>query len=532
MSTAFRLSVSSFLIASASFGQSYSASALVDARTVVRQIPSTIFGTNAEWVYSGYGIWDAAHAQPDPALLKLTQDLKPTLIRYPGGFFADYYHWANTVGPVAGRLPQMHYPEGPSSVPYFGADEALQFADAAGAKLIITVNVVTGTALEAAEWVRRTNAVVPSRVPYWEIGNENYGSDGSVAGKISKISPEIYAERFLEFSREMRKVDPTIKIGAIGGLNDGNYSILQYPEWNSVVIPRIAGEVDFISVHNAYYPFVVGARNPDVSQVYRALLAAPARVRQNLADLSLQLDRLSPSKPISIAVTEWGPFYDIDFQNPMFDHNKTMASALYAASTLKVFCESPKLTLANSFKLFDNLFMGWIGLRGSVPTPKATYLVSQLFRSYLETQLVNSSVVSPKIDTQAAGIMPAMVAVPQLEMISSLSADRQTLSIIVINKDLGKSAQTTVSLLGFSARSSATVLAMTAAAPDAHPGTGMPVVPGFSFAPQAAYSPGGRIALGGPGEVQTRSSTIAVGPASFSYIFPRHSVTAIRLKAR
>jgi alpha-N-arabinofuranosidase len=244
------------------------------------------------------------------------------------------------------------------------------------------------------------------------------------------------------------------------------------------------------------------------------------------------LDSLSPAKPIQIAVTEWGPFFDLDFENPMFDHNKTMASALYVASVLKVFCETPKMTMANSFKLVDNLFMGWIGVRGSSYTPKATYSAFRLFRDYFGDQLVNSWVYGPTLSTQAAGLVPALAAVPQLEMVSALSTDRRTLSIIAINKDLSQPALASVYLLGFSSQSSATAVAMTAAAPDAHAGTHMPSFPGVSFAPQAAYSPGGRIALGGPDEIQIRQFTFTVGATSFSYVFPKHSVTVIQLRAR
>ena len=512
-------------------GQSRSASVVVDARTVVRTIPKTIYGTNTEWIFDGYGLWDPAAGRLNENLVSLTQQAKPGLIRYPGGFFADYFHWNLATLPQSQRTSQSHYPGGPSSIPHFGPDEVLAFADRVGAPVLFTVNVVTGSSFEAAAWVQHTNALSPGRVPYWEIGNESYGSSGSEESQLSSIDPQTYASRVVAFSRAMKKVDPSIQVGAIGGLNYSYYNLLRDPDWNAKVLPQVAADIDFLSIHNAYYPFVFGERNPDVARTYRALLAAPVLVRQNLVSLSQQLDLLAPIRPIKIAVTEWGPFFDTDLQGPVYDHVKTMASALYVASMLKVFIETPKVEIANFFKLVDNLFVGWIGMNNDTYLAKAPLLAASLFTNNFGERVVISNVTSPTFDAEGVGLVPPIKAVPYLDVISSLSADGQSLFVIAINKSLDQPTTLNLSILGFAPRSTFDSVTLLATAPDANTGTKMPLVPGFTFGVPASYMPGGRILFGGPTEVQIHRSTASFS-GSFSQSLPPYSITSLHFTAQ
>ena len=195
------------------------ASVTVDAGQVVRQIPRSLFGANVEWTSDANSLWLKDQGKANPDLLRLTKDMGVSLIRYPGGYYSDFYHWRDGVGPVDKR-PEVYHDATRTarSRPDFGTDEALDFAKQAGAELLITVNAGTGTAAEAADWVRYVNAS-SLRVRYWEVGNELYINDGSPLSKAITVDAATYAKRFREFAKAMKAADPRIKVGAIGGEN-------------------------------------------------------------------------------------------------------------------------------------------------------------------------------------------------------------------------------------------------------------------------------------------------------------------------
>ncbi len=146
-------------------GEELVATISVDASNIVRTIPRMLYGTNIEWRWN----WLEKDRQPDPKLIKLTNDLGVTLMRYPGGLFSDYYHWRNGIGPLDRRPEVLHEPgRDDKSRPYFGTEETLNFARDVGAELWITANAGTGTAQEAADWVKYVNQPT-QRVRFWEV---------------------------------------------------------------------------------------------------------------------------------------------------------------------------------------------------------------------------------------------------------------------------------------------------------------------------------------------------------------------------
>ena len=199
----------------------------IDLTKKIRNIPETLFGTNVEWIFDGQGLWDAKNKSLNQEAVKLAKKLKLSLIRFPGGVFSDTYHWRDGIGTQDKRPRTKHYPKGPMSKHYLGSLEAVDFARRINANLLITVNAGTGTAREAADWVRYMNKQKYEQtqgVTYWEIGNELY-MDGDLSG--GHTTPNKYAQTFLKFAKAMKAVDPGIKVGAIGGLNYGNYRFIK-----------------------------------------------------------------------------------------------------------------------------------------------------------------------------------------------------------------------------------------------------------------------------------------------------------------
>ncbi|MDE3165874.1 MAG: hypothetical protein KGN36_08720, partial [Acidobacteriota bacterium] len=499
----------------------------VDASRIVRHIPDAIYGTNIEWIWDGDGIWDQAGHQLNPRIVELTRELHPSLIRFPGGTFADFYHWRDGVGPAAQRKETPHMPGAGSSRHNFGTDEALAFADQAGGQLMITVNAGTGTAQEAADWVRYVNGR-GRRVTYWEIGNELYVNDGSAQAKASTMTPERYARLVLDFARAMRAADPSIRIGAIAEENYSPSAYKAYPNWTSEVLRTAGSQIDFLCVHNGYAPAIGQDKGWDVRTVYAAMLAAPVLIRQSLDRIAGEIAAAAPR--VGIAVTEWGPYFQVTPNGRFVDHVKTLGSALYVADVLALFAQTPAVQIANGFKLVDPLYMGWIGKRGDTFEPTGPYYAAEMFTRHFGADLVQSAANSPTYDSRAVGWADAVRGVPYLDVVAARSGGGK-LYLLAINKDFDRAIPARISVTGFRP-TGGTAWTLTGPSIDSNTGTAPFRAPGVKWAQQAADSRTPRIDQGSPSELGIHSVPIQGAAPDFVYTFPPRSVVSLEMQGR
>lgn len=416
------------------------------------------------------------------------------------------------------------------SVHNFGTDEALAFADQTGSHLLITVNAGTGSAEEAADWVRYVNKPA-RRVEYWEVGNELYVKMGHAAFTSATMTPEQYAQKFVQFAKAMRAVDPGIKIGAIGDENYGAQSPRAYGDWTSKVLAIAGNDMDFLAIHNGYSPVMFQDKGQSLRKVYAAMLAAPLEVRDTLDAASRKIASLGPERAahIRLAVTEWGPYFQENPGGRFVDHVKTLGSALYVASAMKAFLESPKMEIATGFKLSDELYQGWIGKRNGHWAPKAPYYALQLYTHHFGAVVVASKTQAPNYDSQPAGLVDALSNVPYLDVISSRSEDRRTIYIMAVNKHFDSPIQGRISISGRRPASSGIAWTLNGTGIDANTGTQLFQAPQTHWGEQVADEINPRFQLGGPNEVTVRSQSLSGVGASFVYTFPAHSVTALEI---
>ncbi|MET7330931.1 cellulose binding domain-containing protein [Nonomuraea sp. NPDC005650] len=212
----------------------------VDAGQTLATIPAAGVGMNV-------AVWDGR--MNDPATSTLLKDAGVKAVRYPGGGYADGYHW------------QTHTVEGGGYVaPNTGFDAYVATSRAAGAQPVVTANYGSGTAQEAADWVRYANVTKGYGIKYWEIGNEVYGNGHYGAewelDKHASKSPATYATNLLDYVTAMKAVDPTIKIGAVlttpGNWPDGVVGPGDTMDWNRTVMSIAGPRIDFVIVH--HYP--------------------------------------------------------------------------------------------------------------------------------------------------------------------------------------------------------------------------------------------------------------------------------------
>jgi hypothetical protein len=259
------------------------ASVSIDAGQGLATIPDTGVGMNV-------AVYDAN--MNHPAVPGLLSDAGVGMVRYPGGSYADGYHW------------ETHTVEGGFVAPNTEFDTYMETVRAAGAQPIVTANYGSGTAEEAAGWVRYANVTNDYDVEYWEIGNEvygngHYGAEWEIDHHESK-SPTTYANHVVEYASAMKAVDPGIKIGAVlatpGEWPDGIVGPGDTMDWNNTVM-SIAGEViDYVIVH--HYPSATSQED---------LLDAPqTEIPDRAAALRSLIDQYAGDNAdnVGIAVTE------------------------------------------------------------------------------------------------------------------------------------------------------------------------------------------------------------------------------------
>lgn len=260
-----------------------SVSVSVDAALQLATIPATGVGANVA-VYDG-----TMNSSATPGLLGAAG---MGAVRYPGGSYADIYHW-QTGTAEGGRYV----------APNTGFDAFMGTMRTAGAQPVITANYGSGTPQEAADWVRYANVTKGYGVKYWEVGNEVYGN-GEYGGawetdNHSSHSATTYATNLVKYISAMKAVDPNIKIGAVlttpGGWPDGIVGPGDTMDWNHTVLSIAGSKIDYAIVHT--YP---GSTSP------ADLLTKPAEVPGTAGTVRSLINQYAGTNApnVGIAVTE------------------------------------------------------------------------------------------------------------------------------------------------------------------------------------------------------------------------------------
>lgn len=211
----------------------------VNARAGLATMPATGLGVN-------HAIWDQYLATNETS--DLLRDAGVQMVRYPGGSYADIYHWRDHTAPGGYVAPGTDF------------DSFMAAARRVGAEPMIIANYGTGTPAEAADWVRYANVTKRYGARYWTVGNENYGNGHYGAAWEADHHPDksatYYANLVVSYAEAMKAVDPTIKVGAVltmpANWPDGLTAGDDPGPWNKTVLSIAGPKIDFVGVH--WYP--------------------------------------------------------------------------------------------------------------------------------------------------------------------------------------------------------------------------------------------------------------------------------------
>ncbi|MDP5030786.1 MAG: alpha-N-arabinofuranosidase [Paraglaciecola sp.] len=283
-------------------------------------------------------------------VLQALKDLQVPLLRWPGGCFADEYHWQDGIGPRESRPKTVNSNwGGVIEDNAFGTHEFFALAEMLGAETYVNGNLGTGTAREMAEWLhymtsdadttlvaqRRANGhPKPFKVDYFAIGNEAWGCGGN-------MTPDYYSDLFKQYAGFLKApTDNFPKIIASGGTDTQTI-------WTETLLEKVKPSwslrMDAISHHYYTLPTgkwdVKGSATGFSEQEWFSTLYNTLKIEDFIQANVAIMDKFDPEKKIGFYVDEWGTWYDVDKgTNPGFLYQQnTLRDAVLTGLNIHIF---------------------------------------------------------------------------------------------------------------------------------------------------------------------------------------------------
>lgn len=383
----------------------YAASVRVEDTKPQGEIHPAIYGQYLEHVQRADecvypSIWDGASPLADDLGLRVdvieaARRLGVPVVRWPGGCFADVYHWENGIGPRARRpvLPNRHW--GGTESHQFGTDEFLRWCGKVGADPYINLNLGSGSLAEALRWLEYCNGGPetpqggrraanghprPYQVRFWGIGNETWGP-----WETGHTNAAAYAETLAEWAAAMRAQDPKIKILGVGS-NEG-----ADPAWDRAVLERAGPLIDYLTIH------LYGSSTNTSGEQYEAVVFTPDyfdfRIRQLLRTMDGLRERSGSKRPLQLALDEWNLRHYRGRQLARRDP-RTMQDAVFTAGVLNVLLRhSPRVGMANHVFLVNGHAPLLVNEQAVVEA--ATFPVFQQYARWMRGHTVKVEITSP-----------------------------------------------------------------------------------------------------------------------------------------
>jgi alpha-L-arabinofuranosidase len=410
----------------------------IDASKPGAKIDRNLFGQFAENL--GHGLYEGIWVGPDSSIpntrgirndvVSALRALKVPNVRWPGGCFADQYHWRKGIGPAAQRPATLNSAwGGVIDTNAFGTDEFMDFIQQIGSQAYVSVNVGSGTPQEAAEWLQYLTDAQPTalareraanghpdayKVGFLGIGNESWDCGGAMTADYYASQMKIYS-RFVENDNPSQKgADHMLKIAVGPGVpeTDWTESILkawQHHSW--------AWDIDGLSLHwytvpNGWPPSTPseGFGVADYDKTLKSTLFMDEFLRKQ----EVVMDKYDPGKKVALVVDEWGAWHA-----PMPGTNKdfllqqnSLRDAILASLNLNIFARhADRVRMANIAQMINVL-------QAMILTDKEKMVLTPtyyLFKMYLPFQdatfipvtfdagsYVHGNVTLPRVDALAA----------------------------------------------------------------------------------------------------------------------------------
>ena len=409
----------------------------IDPRRTIGAVERNLFGNFAEHlgrcIYGG--IYDPSSAQADADgmrrdVIDATRRLGVTVLRWPGGNFASGYHWKDGIGPRAQRPARPELAWHAVEPNTFGTDEFLDFCRKVNAAPYIAVNCGSGDMQEAQDWVeycngdqatywaeqRRGNGhAEPYRVAYWGLGNEVDGP-----WQIGHKDADAYGKTAVEFAKVMKWLDPSSKLIASGSSNWGDDWGVQ---WDYTVTQYLCEHVDYVGTH-----LYVGNPENNYLQFMACGELMDRRIEATAAAIAAARASRRCTRPIAIAMDEWGIWYRADAGQQLEEHYR-FEDALVTALCLNSFIRHADVVkMANWAQLVNVIApMLTVGDRVLLQSP---YYPLSLYAAANGGDALDVRVESEGYETDMSGMPRQAYAPLYLNASATLQQRRLTLNLV------------------------------------------------------------------------------------------------------
>jgi len=351
-------------------------------------------------VYDGF--WTGDHIRMD--IVEALRKIRVPVLRWPGGCFADMYHWRDAIGPREQRKRTVNTTWGMVTEDNsFGTHEFLQLCDLLGCQPYIAGNVGSGTPAEMADWLeylnyngkstladlrRQNGRDQPWNISFWGVGNESWGCGGS-------MTPEYYSGEYNRYSEFCRNYPGSSLKLIASGANSDDYN------WTETIMKNInRGHTWGISMH--YYTLAgnwehKGSATQFTEDEYFRALAACLRMDEIVGRHSAIMDKYDPRKRMALVVDEWGIWTDVEpgTNGAFLYQQNSLRDALIAGTTLNIFNNhADRVKMANLAQTVNVL-------QALVLTDKdrmlltPTYWVFDLYKVHQDARLLPVQFYSP-----------------------------------------------------------------------------------------------------------------------------------------
>ena len=380
------------------------------------------------------------------------KELQIPVLRWPGGCFADEYHWRDGIGSRDKRPKRPNASWGGVDTNAFGTHEFLDLCEMLGAEPYINGNVGSGTPQEMMEWIeymtsdsdstlaqlrRQNGRDKPWKVPYFAVGNESWGCGG-------EMRPEYYADEYRRYATFIKDYSGNhIQKLAVGSHDD-------YYNWTEVLMSQAAKQMHGLSLHYYTLPTSNWGQKGSATQFgekeWHATLVRTLRIDEFIEKHSAIMDKYDPQKRVGLMVDEWGTWYDREPGKDMgaLYQQNTLRDAVVAAINLNIFNKhSDRVRMANIAQMVNVLqAMVLTNKERMVLTP--TYYVFKMYKVHQGAKLI-------PIDLSAPEYRIDQSSVPSLSASASRDAEGK-LHLSIVNLEPSRTAEITIRVTGSAIR--------------------------------------------------------------------------------
>ena len=427
----------------------------VDSRRTIAPLDRNLFGSFLEHLGRAIfeGIYDPGSRLSDSSgfrkdVIDEVHQLGVPIIRYPGGNFVSGYNWLDGVGPKKERPRILDKAWNTLDTNQFGTNEFMAWSKQVGSRPLMGLNLGTGTAEKAAalveycniekgtKWsdLRRSHGVdQPHKVEHWCLGNEMDGP-----WQIGHMTAAEYGLKAQDAARQMRAVDPSLKLIACGSSGPG---MPTYLEWDREVLEQCYEYVDALSLHR-YIGNTPEETGENSAKFLAMNLSMEQQISETLAVCDLVRGHKRSPKKLWLSFDEWNVWYRARRGDAMNGHEHEVPHLLEEIYNL----EDALLVggiLNTLIRNADRIKIACLAQLVNVIAPIMTN-ANGLFRQtiyypyswalqFARGNVLNLLVTSPTYEVAGMG------QVPYLDVTGTLNPDDGKLSLFLLNRDLQNS---------------------------------------------------------------------------------------------